>query len=65
MIAYTAWDSLRAIARQYDADLTFDSGERLALTPQRERPMIPTAVRRLTARVRAGLAGQRAATHCA
>jgi hypothetical protein len=25
MIAYTAWDSLRAIAREYDADLTRDA----------------------------------------
>ncbi len=38
MIAYTAWDSLQAIAQQYDADLVLAPGERLGLTRRRTNP---------------------------
>jgi 2-hydroxychromene-2-carboxylate isomerase len=55
MIAYTAWDSLQALAQQYDADLVIVPGERIGLT-RRRNPYIPRAtVRRLGARLRAGL----------
>ena len=56
MIAYTAWDSLQAIAHQYDADLVFAPGERLGLASRRNRYTAPAAVRRLGTRLRAGLA---------
>lgn len=55
VIAYTAWDSLQALAQQYDADLVIAPGERLGLT-KRRNPDIPHAtVRRLGARLLAGL----------
>ena len=56
MIAYTAWDSLQAIAQQYDADLVLAPGERLGLAGRRARSIAPAAVRRLGKRLRAGLA---------
>jgi hypothetical protein len=55
MIAYTAWDSLRAIAREYDADLTLDTGGDLVLAQRWERCSAVIAVRRLTSQVRYGL----------
>ena len=45
MIAYTAWDSLQAIARQYDADPTLVPGERIAMAPRRERSRALATVR--------------------
>jgi hypothetical protein len=57
MIAYTAWDSLQAIAQQYDADLTLAPGERLGLTRRRDRSVPRATVRRLGKRLRTGLAG--------
>ncbi len=58
MIAYTAWDSLRTIARQYDAELAFIPGEPLELAPRWERSSLSGAVRRLAERIRAGRAGR-------
>lgn len=57
MIAYTAWDSLQAIAQQYDADLVLAPGERLGLTRRRDRSVPGATLRRLGKRLRAGLAG--------
>jgi 2-hydroxychromene-2-carboxylate isomerase len=56
MIAYTAWDSLRAIAQQYDADLVLTPGERLGLTKRRDQSMPRGTLHRLGQRLRAGLA---------
>jgi hypothetical protein len=56
MIAYTAWDSLQALAQQYDADLVIAPGERLGLTRRRNRYIPRATVRRLGERLRAGLA---------
>ncbi len=47
MIAYTAWDSLQAIARQYDSDLSVDSEARLTLAPHWKRLVLSTPVRGL------------------
>jgi hypothetical protein len=57
MIAYTAWDSLRAIAQQNDADLVLAPGERLRLTRRRDQSAARATVHRLGKRLRAGLAG--------
>ena len=57
VIAYTAWDSLQAIAQQYDADLVLAPGERLGLTRRRDRSVPHATLRRLGKRLRAGLAG--------
>jgi hypothetical protein len=54
MLAYTAWDGLQTIARQYDADLEFDSGNLLVLAPRWARASVSVAFRRLAERVRAG-----------
>ena len=62
MIAYTAWDSLRAIAQQYDADLRLDAEARIALSPHRVRFVSPAPARRLVERARRGLAMLQAAT---
>ena len=56
MIAYTAWDSLQALAQQYDADLVNAPGERLGLRSRRNDCVPRFTVRRLGARLRAGLA---------
>ena len=56
MIAYTAWDSLQAIAQQYDADLVLAPGERLRLTRRRDQSAPRATVHRLGKRLRAGLA---------
>jgi 2-hydroxychromene-2-carboxylate isomerase len=56
MIAYTAWDSLQAIAQQVDADLVLTPGERLGLSRRRGRSIPYATVRRLGERLRAGLA---------
>jgi hypothetical protein len=47
MIAYTAWDSLRAIAREYDADLSLDAEARVALRPYWDRIVRSAPVRGL------------------
>jgi hypothetical protein len=57
MIAYTAWDSLQAIAQQYDADLVLTLGERLGLTRRRDRSVPRATMRRLGTRLRSGLVG--------
>ena len=54
MLAYTAWDGLQTIARQYDADLEYDAGDHLALAPRWARASLSVAFRRLTERLRAG-----------
>jgi hypothetical protein len=55
MIAYTAWDSLQALAQQYDADLVIAPGERLGLK-RRPNPSVPRAsMRSLAERLRSGL----------
>jgi hypothetical protein len=56
MIAYTAWDSLQAIAQQYDADLVMGPGQRLRLTMRQDRSISCEAMRRFGRRLRAGLA---------
>lgn len=53
MIAYTAWDSLQTIARQYDADLSLVSGSHIELAPRWARSSASIAFRRLADRVRA------------
>ena len=60
MFAYTAWDSLQAIAEQYDADLAIGPEQRLGLTMRRDRSIQPEAMRRLGERLRTELAGLRA-----
>ena len=52
MIAYTAWDSLRVIAQQYDADLMLIPGERLELTKRRDQSMPRGTLHRLGQRLR-------------
>ena len=56
MIAYTAWDSLQALAQQYDADLVIAPGERLGLTMRRNHSVPRASMRGLGERLRAGLA---------
>ena len=56
MIAYTAWDSLQALAQQYDADLVIAPGERMGLRTRRNHSVSCTSMRRLGERLRAGLA---------
>ena len=58
MIAYTAWDSLQAIAQQYDADLVLAPGERLGMTRRRDQSVPRATVRRFGKRLRAGLAAR-------
>jgi 2-hydroxychromene-2-carboxylate isomerase len=60
MIAYTAWDSLRAIAQQYGADLVLAPGERLGLTRRRDQSASHASVHRLGERLRNGLAALQA-----
>ena len=60
MIAYTAWDSLQAIAEQYDADLVIGPEQGLGLTLCRVRSIQPEAMRCLGERLRAELAVLRA-----
>lgn len=60
MIAYTAWDSLQAIAQQYDADLVLTPGERLRLTRRRDQSTPRATVQRLGKQLRAGLAVRQA-----
>ena len=61
MLAYTAWDSLQTIARQYDADLEILSEDRIALAPRWMRRSPAAAMRRIAERVRFGCAGRRPA----
>jgi hypothetical protein len=56
MIAYTAWDSLQALAQQFDADLVVAPGDRIELTRRRGSSNPRSTVRRLGTRLRAGLA---------
>ena len=56
MIAYTAWDSLQAIAQQYDVALVLAPGERLGLTRRRNQSAPRATVHRLGVRLRTGLA---------
>jgi 2-hydroxychromene-2-carboxylate isomerase len=56
MIAYTAWDSLQAIAQQYDADLVLAPGERLRLSSRGNESAARATVHRLGKRLRAGFA---------
>ena len=60
MIAYTAWDSLQAIAQQFDADLMLAPGERLGLARRREQSAPRAPVHRLGERLRTGLAALQA-----
>lgn len=61
MIAYTAWDSLRSIAREYDADLTLRPEGRVALAPHRAPTVPSVAMRRAVERAALGLAALLAA----
>ena len=56
MIAYTAWDSLQAIAQQYDADLVLAPGEHLRLTRRRDQSAARATMHRIARQLRAGLA---------
>jgi hypothetical protein len=60
MIAYTAWDSLQAIAQQYDADLVLAQGNRLRLISRRDQSVSRAIVRDLGKRLRDGLATRQA-----
>ncbi len=55
MIAYTAWDSLQAIAQQYDADLVLTPEERLRLSRRWDQSAARATVHDLGKRLRAGL----------
>jgi hypothetical protein len=55
MFAYTAWDSLQTIARQFDANLTLSSEERIGMSPRRVCSAVTAPVRGLAERVRTGL----------
>src|SRR3954463_15848574 len=55
MIAYTAWDSLQALAQQYDADLVIAPGERIGLRMRPNHSVPPPSMRGLGERLRAGL----------
>lgn len=52
MFAYTAWDSLQAIAQQYDADLVSVPDGRIALAPRGYRPVSCATVRGIARRLR-------------
>ncbi len=56
MIAYTAWDSLQAIAQQYDADLVLAPRERLRMTRRRDQSAARATMHRLGKRLRTGFA---------
>ena len=56
MIAYTAWDSLQALAQQYDADLVIAPGERIGLRMRPSHPVPLASMRGLGERLRAGIA---------
>jgi len=56
MLAYTAWDSLQALAQQYDADLVIAPGERTGLRMRPNHSIPPASMRGLRERLRAGLA---------
>ena len=55
MIAYTAWDSLQALAQQYDANLAIAPGERLGLRKRRNYSAPRAGVLSIGERLRAGL----------
>ena len=54
MLAYTAWDGLQTIARQYEADLEYDAGDHPALAPRWARALLSVAFGLLAERLRAG-----------
>lgn len=54
MIAYTAWDSLQAIARQYDADLSLVPGEHTTMAPRCEGSRAIATMRHFIRRLSAG-----------
>jgi hypothetical protein len=56
MIAYTAWDSLQALAQEYDADLVMAPGERIGLRKRRNHSVPHASMFHLGERLRAGLA---------
>jgi hypothetical protein len=56
MIAYTAWDSLQALAQEYDADLVMAPGDRIGLRGRRNHSVPHASMFRLGERLRAGLA---------
>jgi hypothetical protein len=56
MIAYTAWDSLQALAQEYDADLVMAPGERIGLRGRRNHSVPHASMFHLGERLRAGLA---------
>ena len=56
MFAYTAWDSLQAIAHQYDADLVSVPDGPIALAPRGYRPVSCATVRGIARRLWARLA---------
>jgi 2-hydroxychromene-2-carboxylate isomerase len=60
MIAYTAWDSLQAIAQRYDADLVLTPGECLGLMRRRNQFVSCATMHRLGMRLRTGLAALQA-----
>jgi len=55
MFTYTAWDSLQAIARQFDADIVSVPDEAIALAPRESRPVACATVRGIARRLRSGL----------
>ena len=63
MLAYTAWDSLRVIAREYDADLTLDAGGDLVMAQRWER--CSAVIRRFTSQIRESLTAFAAPAPCA
>ena len=55
MFAYTAWDSLQTIARQFDANLTLPPEKPIAMAPRRLCSVVTAPVRRLGERLRDSL----------
>ena len=54
MIAYTAWDSLQLMAREFGAELALQAEDRIRLTPVPERSVAMPALRLLCRRLFAG-----------
>jgi hypothetical protein len=55
MFAYTAWDSLQVIARQFDADIVSAPDESIALAPRGSRTVACATVRGIARRLLSGL----------
>jgi hypothetical protein len=51
MLAYTAWDSLQTIARQYDADLNILAADQIASAPEPSNPRLDDLAQRANPRV--------------